>query len=67
MTTKRKSKPKTVKAEELSSSKMTTGSEKKHTKVIDDGMLKSWVGIGWVAEKEATESDKLRYPTVVYD
>lgn len=57
--------PKPVKRSELSTIKMTTGGEKRISKVILDGNVRQWVGIGWVDEGPATEADKLKYPRVL--
>lgn len=59
-------KPKTltVHARELSSIRMTAGNEKKYIKVIDEGTLKEWVGIGWVDLRPATANDAKQFPTV---
>lgn len=56
---------KSVPIKELSSLKMSCGNEKKFKKVIDDGILKEWVGIGWIALRRATKSDASIYPKVV--
>ena len=48
---------KTVKATELSKFRMAGGNEEKYTAVIDDGILKEWVAIGWIDIREATEKD----------
>jgi len=48
----------------VSTLKMVSGNEKKYSKVIHDGVLKEWVGIGWIELRTATKVDKLRYPTV---
>ena len=59
-------KPNTVKAEDLSIMRMTMGGEKKYTKVIHKGVLKEWVGIGWLTLKgKPTREDYKRYPRVV--
>ena len=44
---------------------MTSGGERTISKVIHDGKLMHWVGIGWVEVREATEADKEQYPSVV--
>lgn len=46
---------------------MVAGGEKKHPVVIHDGMVKQWVGIGWVTEGKAKAADRKAYPTVVYE
>jgi hypothetical protein len=53
-----------VKASELSKLKMTAGNENRHSKVIQDGRLLQWVGIGWVDLGEATKEDYSNYPEV---
>jgi len=55
---------KTVHIKNLSTIAMTTGGEKKYTKVIHNGILKEWVGIGWVDIRKATARDRATYPTV---
>lgn len=55
---------KKIKRSELSNLRMVAGNEKKYSIVIIDGILKEWVGIGWVDEGRATKSDKIKYPTV---
>jgi len=55
---------KTVKAKELTIKAMARGNEKKYTKVIHEGELVEWVGIGWVPLGKATAKDKKTYPTV---
>jgi len=55
---------KTVKATELSKFRMAGGNEKKYKAVIDDGILKEWVAIGWVDLRQATEKDYEKFPTV---
>jgi len=55
---------KTIKRSEVSNLRMVAGNEKKHTHVIEDGMLKQWVGIGWVELRPATDEDRNTYPTL---
>lgn len=57
---------KTVHAREVSNIKMVSGNEKKYTKIIHNGIVKEWVGIGWIPLNEATQEDNEKYPTVVY-
>lgn len=54
----------TVQARELTKFKMTAGNEKKYTAVIDEGILKEWVAIGWIDVREANETDYKKYPVV---
>lgn len=53
----------TVKASEVSMISMAAGNEKKYGKVIEDGQLKEWVGIGWIDIDE--EPDETKYPVVI--
>jgi len=53
---------KTVPIADLSTIKMTTGGEKKHSIVIHNGMVKQWVGFGWVTERKPTKKDREKYP-----
>lgn len=58
----------TVSVHETSSLRMAAGNEKHLTKVIEEGKLKEWVGIGWVEETEPlTLNQALTYPWVVYE
>ena len=43
---------------------MTAGKEKKLSKVIHEGKVKEWVGIGWVELREATAEDREKIPEV---
>lgn len=54
----------TVHARELSNLKMVEGNEDKYSIVIDDGVLKEWVGIGWIELRPAIKADCEKYPTV---
>lgn len=57
---------KTVKRSELSNLRMVAGNELKyHTVIMEDGVVKEWVGFGWVGEDQATKEDRKLYPTVV--
>ncbi len=58
-------KPQPIPASELSNLRMATGNEKKYTHVIHDGVLKHWVGYGWVSEGPATPEDYTLYPEVI--
>ncbi len=53
-----------VKASELSKLRMTAGNENRYSKVIQDGRLLQWVGIGWIDLGAATEEDCSNYPEV---
>jgi len=54
-----------VHARELSIIKMTAGNESKYSFVIDNGILKQWVAIGWVDIGPATIADKSKYPSII--
>lgn len=57
---------KTVNASDLSLLKMVAGGEKRHRVVVDtDGILKEWVGFGWIDLRPASEADRERWPRVV--
>ena len=43
---------------------MVNGNETKYKIVIDNGVLKNWVGIGWIELRKATPQDQDKYPTV---
>ena len=55
----------TIKRERVTTIAMVAGGEKKLTKVVYNGMLKEWVGSGWIDLRRATMSDKAKYPRVV--
>ena len=54
----------TIKRSQLSGLRMGDG-EGKPCKVILDGQVMNYVGIGWVDEGVASAKDKKEYPTVV--
>lgn len=56
---------KTVNISELSRVKMTAGNEKKYPIVIHKGVIKEWVGIGWIRLREAEKEDFENYPVVI--
>jgi hypothetical protein len=55
---------KTVNAKELQNIRMAGHNEKKYPVVIDYGVLKEWVAIGWVDVREATQKDYEKFPVV---
>lgn len=57
----------TVKRSDLSTWKMVAGNEDHITSVIDDGVKKTWVGIGWITDGPATAEDVVTYPLVIED
>jgi len=58
-------KQKTVHASELSNIAMAERNETKYSIVIDQRILKEWVGIGWIELRTASTADKEKYPTVI--
>jgi len=54
----------TVKLGDLHTLMMGDGEGKPH-KIVHNGMVKQYVGIGWVAEREATQEDADLYPVAV--
>ena len=55
---------KTIDRSELTNHKMVAGNESKYSKVILDGVLKEWVGIGWIDLGEPDDHDRATYPVV---
>lgn len=53
-----------VTRKDITNMAMTTGNEKKFQKVIHNGMIKQWVGIGWVTERHARPEELNKYPIV---
>ncbi len=43
---------------------MVAGNEKEYQRVVINGIIKNWVGFGWVDEGEATDMDYEKYPKV---
>jgi hypothetical protein len=62
---KRVKMPKPIAASELTIIRMVAGKEKVISKVIENGDLKEWVGIGWLTIRPATARDRMRYRTVI--
>jgi len=56
---------KTVKSVELHSSKMVMGNENKYSRVIHNGRVKEWTGIGWLDLRHANKKDTEKFPTVI--
>lgn len=56
---------KTVTLRDVSTIAMVNRNELKITHVIDEGILKQWVGIGWIDLRKATKKDRAVYPIVV--
>jgi len=60
-----KQKQKTVKRSQLTNCAMISGGEKKISRVILDGTVRNWVGIGWVDEGKPTTQQQKELPTVI--
>ncbi len=58
---------KTVKSSELASFRMVASNEKKYDRVIDKGVVKQWVGFGWVTEEAPTDEERATLPFVVHE
>ncbi len=58
-------KPRTVTPRQCAIISMCDGrGEKTHSTVIDEGIVKDYVGIGWIDIRKATSDDYKKYPTV---
>lgn len=57
----------TVRRTELATILRVAGGEKRHPIVILDGVVREWVGFGWITLDPATDEDRMKYPTVVED
>ena len=53
-----------IEAKHLSNMAMANGNEDQYSIVIDNDVVKEWVGIGWIELREATTKDKKDYPIV---
>lgn len=56
-----------IKRSELQNLRMVAGNERKYRKVIIDGRVKEWVGIGWIDLGVPSDADRLLLPEVVED
>jgi hypothetical protein len=54
----------TVPANKLSTLAMVEGGEAKTPTVIDKGVVKEWVGFGWITLRDATDDDRATLPLV---
>lgn len=57
--------PEPVKRSELQTWRMVAGNEDKYPVVIDNGVRREWVAIGWIDCGTASDADKAAYPAVV--
>ena len=46
---------------------MAGHNEKKYPAVIDNGILKEWIAIGWIDLRKATKEDHKKFPVVERD
>lgn len=56
--------PPKVKSTELTSLRMVAGNEKKYSTVVDNGVVKVWVGYGWLETRPANDHDYEIFPEV---
>ena len=54
-----------VRRGQLSNLRMAAGGENRINKVIVDGVLKEWVGIGWTGDEPPTPEERRRYPLCI--
>jgi len=57
-------KPKPVSFRDVSTIAMVAGKEKEIERIIHNGVVKLWVGIGWIEDRIATPYDYQKYPEV---
>lgn len=55
----------TVYRDELTAMRMVAGNEKKYSIVVDGGVVKEWVGFGWIEIGRASDTDRAVFPVVV--
>lgn len=53
-----------IAAKEFTNIAMVNGNEQLYKVVIDNGMVKEWVGIGWLELRKAVPSDYKKMPEV---
>ena len=53
-----------IAASKLSKMAMVNGNEELYKVVIDDGVVKEWVGIGWIELRKANPGDYKKIPEV---
>lgn len=63
-TSKKHKLPKPVSFHDVSTIAMVEGKEKTISKIIHDGAIKEWVGIGWITIGHAEPRDYLKIPEV---
>lgn len=61
---KKLKRPKPVKYRDVSTIAMVARNEGKIKKIIHEGEVKEWVGIGWVTLRKATDLDYRKIPEV---
>lgn len=66
-TSKKHKLPKPVSFHDVSTIAMVVRNEKTISKVIHDGVVKEWVGIGWITLGPAKATDYLKIPQVKGD
>ena len=53
-----------IDAKHLSNNAMINGNEKKYSIIVDNRIVKQWVGFCWIELREATAADENAYPTI---
>lgn len=53
-----------IPAKELTNMAMVNGNESLYKVVIDTGIIKEWVGIGWIELRKANPADYKKIPEV---
>jgi len=53
---------KTVSLSELTMRKMAAGNEKLYPKIIHEGVVKEWVGVGWLVGDPPSPQEKKTIP-----
>jgi len=54
----------TIPAREFTNLAMINGNEKTYSIIVHNGVVKEWVGFGWIVLHPATPEDLAKYPTV---
>jgi recombination DNA repair RAD52 pathway protein len=55
---------KPIKAKEVGNIAMIAGNEKIYRIIIDDGVVRQWIGFGWIELHKAMPEDYEKYPEV---
>jgi hypothetical protein len=55
---------KTISARKVTRMAMVAGGEKRISKIVYNGRLWEWVGIGWIDRGQSSPADRRKYPVV---